>query len=399
MRTASTWSLQIVGISGVVGPVGHSPACSGARARIPARVPIGRTAPVGIRSAEGNGSGRGEVVAVATDRRELRRVDRRPTHEGAVDVFLGHDRRDVAGLDAAAVEHAYAVGDVAAVELGEQRADGCTHLLGVVGGRDLAGADGPDRLVGDDDRRSLLLGHPVEVLAQLGDDVLDLAALLAHVESLAAAEDRRQAVGIGRLDLGVDDGVGLAVALAPLAVPDGDVRAAELGEEGARDVTGVGTRGVRRQVLRAVPEVELVALDERLDRAQVGEGRQDGDLDGRVVVLRVAQRPVELLHEVRRLEVVEVHLPVAGHEGDAPDRLGVLGHQASPSSSTVSPGSSLPSRYSRLAPPPVEMWPKSESAKPSWRTAAAESPPPTTVRAPWAVISTSAWASALVPAA
>ena len=44
------------------------------------------------------------------------------------------------------------------------------------------------------------------------------------------------------------------------------------------------------------------------------------------------------------------------------------------------PGSSLPSRYSRLAPPPVEMWPNAASSKPSLRTAAAESPPPTTER-------------------
>ena len=44
------------------------------------------------------------------------------------------------------------------------------------------------------------------------------------------------------------------------------------------------------------------------------------------------------------------------------------------------PGSSLPSRYSRLAPPPVEMWPNASSSKPRLRTAAAESPPPTTER-------------------
>ncbi len=44
------------------------------------------------------------------------------------------------------------------------------------------------------------------------------------------------------------------------------------------------------------------------------------------------------------------------------------------------PGRVLPSRNSSDAPPPVEMCPKADSAKPSWRTAAAESPPPTTVR-------------------
>ena len=58
-------------------------------------------------------------------------------------------------------------------------------------------------------------------------------------------------------------------------------------------------------------------------------------------------------------------------------------------SSTASPGSSLPSRYSRLAPPPVEMWPNASSSKPSVRTAAAESPPPTT-ESPSTLVSASA---------
>ena len=60
------------------------------------------------------------------------------------------------------------------------------------------------------------------------------------------------------------------------------------------------------------------------------------------------------------------------------------------------PGSCLPSRYSRLAPPPVEMWPNADSSKPSLRTAAAESPPPTTESPSTSV---SAWATARVPAA
>ena len=63
-------------------------------------------------------------------------------------------------------------------------------------------------------------------------------------------------------------------------------------------------------------------------------------------------------------------------------------------SSAARPGSFLPSRYSRRAPPPVEMWPNAASSKPSVRTAAAESPPPTTVRPSTSV---SAWATARVP--
>src|SRR5262249_28877242 len=50
-------------------------------------------------------------------------------------------------------------------------------------------------------------------------------------------------------------------------------------------------------------------------------------------------------------------------------------------SSTATPGSSLPSRNSSDAPPPVEMCEKPSSGSPSARTAAAESPPPTTLNA------------------
>ena len=59
----------------------------------------------------------------------------------------------------------------------------------------------------------------------------------------------------------------------------------------------------------------------------------------------------------------------------------------------ATPGSSLPSRNSREAPPPVEMW-LILSAKPSWFTAAAESPPPMMVVAS---VSASALATAMVP--
>ncbi len=43
------------------------------------------------------------------------------------------------------------------------------------------------------------------------------------------------------------------------------------------------------------------------------------------------------------------------------------------------------------------MWLKPASSKPRMRTAAAESPPPTMVNAPFAVASTRAWATARVP--
>ncbi len=62
------------------------------------------------------------------------------------------------------------------------------------------------------------------------------------------------------------------------------------------------------------------------------------------------------------------------------------------------PGKVLPSRYSSDAPPPVEMWEKPSSGNPSCRTAAAESPPPTTLKPPLPVAAMMASATPLVPA-
>ena len=195
---------------------------------------------------------------------------------------------------------------------------------------------------------------------------------LADVQALADAEDRGQAVLVGGLHLGVADLVGLGVVLAALGVADGHVGALQLGQHRAGDLAGVRAGVVRRDVLGAVLDLQLVAVDQGLHGPQVGEGRQDGDLDGLVVL--VGQGEGELLDVGDGLEVVEVHLPVARHQR------GAVTHGVQ-SSSAARPGSVLPSRYSRLAPPPVEMWPNAFSSKPRMRTAAAESPPPTTVKA------------------
>jgi hypothetical protein len=90
---------------------------------------------------------------------------------------------------------------------------------------------------------------------------------LTDLKALAAAEDRRDAVPVGRLDLRVDDRVVLGVVLPALAVTDRDVGAAELGEEGPADLTGVGTGVVHREVLRAELELEAVPVDEGLHAA------------------------------------------------------------------------------------------------------------------------------------
>ena len=75
------------------------------------------------------------------NRRERVDVERGTADERAVDVGLGEELGGVVGLDRAAVEDR----DV------DQAADERVRLLRLLGRRGLAGADRPDRLVGDDE--------------------------------------------------------------------------------------------------------------------------------------------------------------------------------------------------------------------------------------------------------
>src|SRR2546427_10018803 len=92
----------------------------------------------------------------------------------------------------------------------------------------------------------------------------------------------------------------------------------------------------------------------------------------------------------KRREVVagfggaEIHLPIGGKQ-----------QRSHASSNAATPGNSFPSRNSSDAPPPVETC-VSLSSIPA--TAATESPPPTTVTAPFFPAATRAFATARVPA-
>src|SRR6185437_7216012 len=86
-----------------------------------------------------------------------------------------------------------------------------------------------------------------------------------------------------------------------------------------------------------------------------------------------------------------VHLPVGGEHRATQHSAQRL------SSSAATPGSTLPSRNSSDAPPPVDTWLIVRS-RPNSATAAAESPPPTIVVAPCCVAFAIASATARVPA-
>src|SRR5579859_913948 len=272
------------------------------------------------------------------------------------------------------------------MECGNPLPDGRADLLGVFWGGHLARPDRPDRLVRDDQAGYLPGGEPGQPRVKLRAAIIEVAARLPDGQRLADAEHRGHLLPEDRPDLGVDQRVVLIVVLPALRVPGQHELTAQLRQHSRADVSRVGAVVVLRHVLRAVPQLELVADHQRLHAAQCGERRQHDDVHGREIL--VVQPERELLGERERLEVAVVHLPVASDERLAGTHV--------PSSSAASPGSVRPSRYSRLAPPPVEMWLNALSGNPSCLTAAAESPPPTTVSpVTWLIASATAW----VPAA
>lgn len=146
-------------------------------------------------------------------------------------------------------------------------------LLSLLSGGDLAGTNGPDGLVGDDDLAPV--GDLTLEGLELGGDVLDGLARLTLLKALTAAPDDTQAVLGGVLGLVGDDLVGLAEDGSSLGVTqDGPVDVAIL-ELGDGDLSGVSAVGLVEDVLGS--DLDVV-LDGLLDEREVESGRGDDNL-------------------------------------------------------------------------------------------------------------------------
>src|SRR6204780_2973169 len=310
-------------------------------------------------------SGDGAQITIPADPDKFPGIEAGPSHQAPIDVRLRHDRGHVVWLHRPAIQNTRTSRHSVPVNGGNAAANGGADFLSVLRRRYLAGADRPDRLVGHDHATDLFALETGEAAVQLGEGIRDVVAGLAYLERLADAQHGGDGGPQSGLHLGVNQRVVLAVVLSPLRVTGQYVVAAQLGQHRPRHITRVRAIVVRRDVLRAVQQPELVALDERLHAAQRGERRQHGHVDGVEILAGQAER--QLLGQRNGLEMVVVHLPVAGDERFPATR---LAHVGVPSSSATSPGSHLPSRYSRLAPPPVEMWVNESSGIPRIRTAA-----------------------------
>lgn len=94
------------------------------------------------------------------------------------------------------------------------------NLLSLLSGSNLAGTNGPDWLVGNDDLAPLLSGDLLGDSGKLASDDLDGLTLLALLERLSAAEDDVDVLVKGGLGLGGDKLVILANDGAALRVAD-----------------------------------------------------------------------------------------------------------------------------------------------------------------------------------
>ena len=180
------------------------------------------------------------------------------------------------------------------------------NLFSLLGGSGLAGADGPDGLVGDDDVLPLL-GAQVEYAALelcLADSLLLVGFALC--QALADAEDYLQTVGQSQIHLLLEDGGCLVVVLTTLAVAQDDVLGAGALDHGGAHLTGVGSALLVGAVLGA--DGDAAVLQQIGHSGQVDEGRADDDV---AVGLLSSENLLEFLGEGYTLLQVLVHFPVA----------------------------------------------------------------------------------------
>src|SRR3989338_3583885 len=238
---------------------------------------------------------------------ELVGLEALAAHKRAVDVRLGHKLVYVIGLHGTAVKHAHGFGVGLAVNALHLFAHENMGVLRLVGCGGLAGADGPDGLVGYYDLRGLGGGDAGESAVKLGfKNAVSLLAL-ALLEGFADAEYGHD-IGLYRgLHLFVHHLVGLEEDLAALGMADDSVGAASVYYLGRGDGPGESAFLLPGHVLRGK---ENFGTGQRgLYGVQAGKTRGEEDF-----MLKIRIEP--FLYgggEVRGLFRGQMHLPVPSY--------------------------------------------------------------------------------------
>ena len=163
------------------------------------------------------------LVGGVDDLQEFVRVQGSAADQAAVHVLLGQQGLGVGFIHGAAVLDGGGAGDAGPVELAQDAADGPADLPGLLRGGGVAGADGPDGLIGDDDPAHILRGDPGQGCLELVGDELHGHAQLPLVLVLTHAENGAEPGAEGGVDFLIDDVVRLAEEDAAFAVADDDV--------------------------------------------------------------------------------------------------------------------------------------------------------------------------------
>src|ERR1035437_4432431 len=292
----------------------------------------------------GMGHGKLEVH----DGRERPRVEGRAADQDAVDFRLRHQDSGVVRFDADTIEDADGIRGILAEFAAHLGADGAVCVGGDLGGRGLAGADGPDGFVGNHDLGELLFGEPGDALLELSGEHGFGVAALAIGQEFADADDGRESE-FERRSGALEDGlIGLVEILAAFAVADDGVAGAHGEDHGAGDLAGEGAFLGPPDILRA--DADIRTFDGIDGRGEIREGGTDHNLTVRGLL---DQRP-EFLEECSGFRGRLVHLPIARHDRYShkicSKKLSPCARRASKFSATVWPISLSVPRTPRLTP-------------------------------------------------
>mmetsp|Transcript_21021 Transcript_21021/g.48024 ORF Transcript_21021/g.48024 Transcript_21021/m.48024 type:complete len:324 (-) Transcript_21021:122-1093(-) len=237
-------------------------------------------------------------------------LERCAANQEAVDVWLLAELRTVFVIHGATVLDAHGVAHLLGDVVLEPLPEVGVNLFGLIRRGHLAGADGPDGLVGKDDLLPVRLGERRrEGLHLLVQDV-EGGACLARLQLLADAGEGAQAVFDGKLGLVSDRLARLAAILAALAVPQDNPLDAHVREHLARDLAGPGARVLVPEVLRGH---RVVAAQLALHLREVDKWRRTDDLHVHLGV-NLELAGIEFLNELAHALWGTVGLPVAADD-------------------------------------------------------------------------------------
>src|SRR5215472_9838917 len=196
----------------------------------------------------------------AGDRRERRGREARPTDQKPVRPRRAEERAAVLGGDRATIEEAQIP------TVGQDLGDVNQRRSAILGSGRPAGPDGPDRLVGDDERLGRSVGPEGVELPHEGRRGQPGVALLFGFPD---AEDRHQPCLTTARDLLREHGPVLAEEPAAFGVADDRVGAPGVRGHGGRDLSRKGAFGFGRDVLAPQPPTAAVVagrVEERVSR-------------------------------------------------------------------------------------------------------------------------------------